>query len=149
MNETRTSPIVSNGHSLPSRARVLVVDDESAIADTIAKILTLSGYPAISAYDGNDALEIALVKPPEMLITDVALPGMNGIELAVTIKRIYPDCKILLFSGQASTSDLIATAGRAGHHFTLLNKPVPPQDLLTIVAENLNAKLSRRAITAA
>lgn len=149
MNETRISPIVSNDHAPSSRPRVLVVDDETAIADTIAKILTLSGYPAIAAYDGNDALETALMKPPELLITDVALPGMNGIELAVTIKRIFPDCKILLFSGQASTTDLLATAGRAGHHFTLLNKPVPPQDLLTIVAEHLKAHSAVRAISAA
>jgi CheY-like chemotaxis protein len=134
---------VSDGPAASSRVRVLVVDDESAIADTIAKILSLSGYPAVSAYDGNDALEIALMRPPEMLITDVALPGMNGIELAMTVKRIYPDCKILLFSGQAATSDLLATAGRAGHHFTLLNKPVPPQDLLTIVAQNLNTRNGR------
>lgn len=143
MNDTRNSPVVSDGPAASSRVRVLVVDDESAIADTIAKILSLSGYPAVSAYDGNDALEIALMRPPEMLITDVALPGMNGIELAMTVKRIYPDCKILLFSGQAATSDLLATAGRAGHHFTLLNKPVPPQDLLTIVAQNLNTRNGR------
>lgn len=145
MNDTRNSPLVSDDYASSSRVRVLVVDDESAIADTVAKILSLSGYPAVSAYDGNDALEIALLRPPEMLITDVALPGMNGIELAMTVKRIYPDCKILLFSGQASTSDLLATAGRAGHHFTLLNKPVPPQDLLTIVAQNLKTKNGRVA----
>ncbi len=114
-----------NGH----RPRVLVVDDECAIADTIAKILSLSGFPAIAAYDGNGALDTALLRPPEMLITDVVLPGMNGVELAITIKRIYPDCKILLFSGQASTSDLLATAHHAGHRFTLLNKPIPPQNL--------------------
>jgi DNA-binding response OmpR family regulator len=154
MSGTRNSPIVSTGKAPSSEAsefrpRVLVVDDETAIADTIAKILSLSGFPAIAAYDGNDALETALLKPPELLITDVALPGMNGIELAVTIKRVFPDCKILLFSGQASTSDLIATAGRAGHHFTLLNKPVPPQDLLAMVAAHLKGDYPRQAISAA
>ena len=154
MSGTRNSPIVSNGqeplsHPTEYRPRVLVVDDESAIADTIAKILTLSGFPAIATYDGNDALESALMNPPELMITDVALPGMNGIELAVTIKRIYPDCKIVLFSGQASTSDLIAVAGRSGHHFTLLNKPVPPQDLLALVGQHLKANRNGRAITAA
>ena len=82
------------------RKSILVVDDESAIADTIAKILTLSGYAATAAYDGNSALEAALLSPPELLITDVVLPGMNGVELAITIKRVYPDCKILLFSGR-------------------------------------------------
>ena len=144
MKGTRNSPIVSSGKT-PSdqlngrRPRVLVVDDESAIADTIAKILSLSGIPAIAAYDGNGALDTALLRPPEMLITDVMLPGMNGIELAVTIKRVYPDCKVLLFSGLASTSDLMATARREGHSFTLLHKPVPPEALLALVAEGLNA----------
>jgi DNA-binding NtrC family response regulator len=120
------------------RARVLVVDDECVIADTVAKVLTLSGYAAIAAYDAEGALETALHSPPELLITDVILPGMNGIKLATTIKRIFPECKILLFSGQASTVDLLAAAGREGHRFTLLNKPVPPKDLVALVAEHLN-----------
>jgi DNA-binding NtrC family response regulator len=64
---------------------------------------------------------------------------MSGIELAITIKRIFPDCKILLFSGQASTSDLLASANQAGHHFALLSKPVHPTDLLSRVADSLKA----------
>ena len=78
-----------------------------------------------------------------MLITDVVLPGMNGIKLATTIKRVFPDCKILLFSGQASTKDLLAGAGREGARFTLLNKPVPPTDLVAMVAEHLNTDSAR------
>ena len=151
MNATRNSPIVSRGEGSLSRAskyrpRVLVVDDECLIADTLAKVLTLSGYSAIAAYDADEALEIALQSPPELLITDVVLPGMNGIDLSITIKRIFPDCKILLFSGQASTVDLLAAAGREGYRFTLLNKPVPPQDLLAMVAEQLNANRMRSGV---
>jgi len=126
------------------RRRILVVDDEAAIADTIAKILTLSGYSALATYDGDSALETALLTPPELLLTDVVLPGMNGVELAITIKRVFPDCKILLFSGQATTADLMANAHRAGHRFTLLNKPVPPQDLLALVAQQFNDKGARQ-----
>src|ERR1700691_5410909 len=121
------------------RTVVLVVDDESAIADTLSEILTRSGYAAMPAYDGQSALETALLMPPEMLITDVVLPGMSGIELAITVRRIFPDCKILLFSGQASTSDLLASARSDGHHFTLLNKPLHPQDLLQQVSEGLKS----------
>ena len=135
-------------HSNGSRPRVLVVDDEAVIADTLAEILSLSGFPAVAAYDGNGALGAALLQPPEMLITDVALPGMNGIELAVTIKRVYPDCKILLFSGQATTADLLATARRDGYRFTLLTKPVAPLDLLATVATHLNAGAGQYAADA-
>lgn len=123
----------SGGH----RPVVLVVDDESVIADTLAEILSRSGYKGIPVYDGDSALETALLTPPEMLITDVVLPGMTGIELAITVRRIFPDCKIILFSGQASTADLLASARADGHHFTLLTKPLHPQDLLQRVSDGL------------
>ncbi len=122
------------------RPVVLVVDDESVIADTLAEILTRSGYKGVAQYDGDSALETALLTPPEMLITDVVLPGMTGIELAITVRRIFPDCKIILFSGQASTADLLANARADGHHFMLLNKPLHPQDLLARVSEGLRPR---------
>ena len=125
---------------------VLVVDDESIIADTLAEILSRSGYTAIAEYDGDSALETALLMPPEMVITDVVLPGMSGIELAITIRRIFPDCKIILFSGQASTADLLAAARQDGHQFTLLNKPLHPTDLLARVSEVLKTRQHTAAV---
>jgi CheY-like chemotaxis protein len=117
------------------RHSILVVDDESAIADTMSEILSRNGYLAIPTYDAEQALETALITPPELLITDVMLPGMSGIELAITMRRIFPDCKILLCSGQAIALDLHATAQSKGHHFTLLTKPVHPREILAKVAE--------------
>lgn len=142
MTQRRSSPVVPIDQVPPAehpeyRPVVLVVDDESAIADTLAEILSRSGYASMAVYDGNSALETALVAPPEMLITDVILPGMSGIELAITMRRIYPDCNVVLFSGQASTADLLSTARHQGHHFTLLSKPVHPRDLLAHVAQCL------------
>ena len=141
-NHTHKSPVVSIDKSAPPSTSgyhpsVLIVDDESVIADTLTEILNRSGYAATAAYDAESAMESALLKPPEMLITDVVLPGMNGIELAIQIKRIFPDCKTLLFSGQASTSDMLTSAKSAGHHFTLLSKPVHPKDLLAWVSQSL------------
>jgi DNA-binding response OmpR family regulator len=142
MARPSNSPILSLGERQSPltgefRPRVLVVDDETVIADTITKILGLNGYAASAAYDGDAALESALLKPPHLLLTDVILPGMNGIELAQTVKRVFPDCKILLFSGQASTVDLLSNAHHAGDRFTLLSKPIPPEELLAKVAEHL------------
>jgi CheY-like chemotaxis protein len=137
--------VPASGPDTQYRPVVLVVDDESVIADTLAEILTRSGYAGVAAYDGDSALETALLMPPEMLITDVVLPGMSGIELAITVRRVFPDCKIILFSGQASTADLLAAARKDGHHFTLLNKPLHPQDLLTRVSEDLTSRPAKTA----
>jgi len=119
------------------RPVVLVVDDESVIADTLAEILSRSGYAAMAAYDAEEALETALMMPPELLVTDVVLPGMSGIELSIKMKRIFPDCKVLLFSGQAATSGMLASANTAGHRFELLTKPIHPNDLLKRVSASL------------
>jgi CheY-like chemotaxis protein len=136
---SRTVPIADAppADTSPYRPTVLVVDDESLIADTVAEILSRNGYAPTTAYDAEGALEMALLTPPELLIADVVLPGMSGIELAIKLRHIYPDCKVLLFSGQASTADLMATAHRSGHTFTLLSKPLHPRELLANVAESL------------
>jgi DNA-binding response OmpR family regulator len=113
------------------------VDDESSIADTLSEILIRSGYSARPAYDADSALEEALLNPPSMLISDVVLPGKSGVDLAITIRRIFPECKVILFSGQASTAGLLAAANRDGHHFVLLSKPVHPTDLLARISSGL------------
>jgi CheY-like chemotaxis protein len=142
INGRRNSPVVPIGEAPPAdtspyRRTVLVVDDESVIAETVAAILSRSGYAVMTAYDAPEAMEIALLSPPELLITDVSLPGMSGIELAITVRRIFPDCKILLFSGHAATAGLMAVAERSGHAFTLLSKPVHPRELLAWVSQSL------------
>jgi DNA-binding response OmpR family regulator len=116
--------------SAPAKPYVLVVDDESLIADTLVMILRQQGYAADAAYDGWSALEAVKLIPPDLLITDVAMPGMSGIDLAIAVRSSLPSCKVLLFSGQASTSDLLREAERQGHTFTLLAKPIHPRDLL-------------------
>jgi DNA-binding NtrC family response regulator len=121
------------------RPVVLVVDDERAIADTLTKILSRSGFAAMAAYDAETALETALLVPPQMLITDVVLPGMSGIDLAIVLEAKVPDCRTLLFSGMASTAGLLAEANRAGHRFELLSKPVHPNDLLAHLSTSLKA----------
>ncbi len=114
----------------PQRPVVLVVDDERIIADTLVAILNTSGYAASAAYDGRSALEMAELVPPNLLLSDVVMPGMNGVDLAISVKRAVPDCRTLLFSGQASTSDLLVTARDSGYDFTVLSKPVHPHELL-------------------
>ena len=123
----------------PPKPLVLVVDDEVVIADTLAAILARNGMAAMAAYDGESALEIMLTIPPDLLLTDVAMPGMSGIDLAIATKQAIPGCKVLLFSGQAGTVDLLAEARDAGHDFRTLEKPIHPTELLARISETLGS----------
>jgi CheY-like chemotaxis protein len=119
------------------RPLVLVVDDEKVIADTLSMILSKSGFTTMTAYGAVRALELANAAPPDLLITDVMMPGVTGIELAITISQKIPACRILLFSGQAATIDLLEEARNAGYNFTTLTKPVHPTDMLLRISECL------------
>lgn len=112
------------------KPKVLVVDDERVIADTLAIILNQHGFDASAVYTGTGAVERARAVKPDLVISDVIMPDMNGIEAAIHIRKFLPSCKILLFSGQAATADLLESARAQGHEFEILAKPVHPQDLL-------------------
>ncbi len=112
------------------KPKVLVADDERVIADTLAIILNQAGFAATAVYSGEKAVETARTLSPDMLISDVIMTDMNGIDAAIQIRALLPSCKILLFSGQAATADLLDRARTQGHEFEILAKPVHPQDLL-------------------
>ncbi len=118
-------------HENREKPKVLVVDDERVIADTLAMILNQSGFDARAVYSGEKAVETASSFRPEMLITDVIMADLNGIDAAIMIRALLPSIKILLFSGQAATADLLEKARVKGYEFEILAKPVHPQDLLT------------------
>lgn len=107
-----------------------MVDDEHVIADTLATILCQQGYDASAVYSGIEAVRMAHQVRPDLLISDVDMPDMNGIETAIRIRGFLPGCKILLFSGQGATADLLESARKQGHDFELVCKPVHPRDLL-------------------
>ena len=124
----------SSQDGAPAKRRVLVLDDETIIADTLAAILSLHGYESAAVYRGEDAVERSRSFRPELVIADVVMPGMNGIEAAIAIRKMLPGCKILLFSGQAATADLLQEARRSGHDFDILSKPVHPDELLAKIS---------------
>jgi len=116
---------------IPIQHRVFVVDDEDVIASTLAMILRFQGgFHATSFNSPTEALDAARCDPPDLLISDVVMPSFSGIELAIKIRALSPQCKVLLFSGQAATADMLESARLNGYDFELLLKPVHPGDLL-------------------
>jgi DNA-binding response OmpR family regulator len=110
--------------------RVLVLDDEKVIANTLALILNRSGFEAQAVYTAEAAVQSALDFSPDVLISDVIMDGATGIDAAIRISEMAPNCRVILFSGQAATADLLEGARASGHRFELLIKPVHPRTLL-------------------
>ena len=113
-----------------SEITFFVVDDERIIAETLAAIIKSQGFSSSYFFNPLDALEAAGDEIPDWLISDVMMPQLSGIELAIRIQERCPRCKILLFSGAADTVDLLKEAREQGHSFQLLAKPVHPSVLL-------------------
>ncbi len=118
-----------------SRPRVFVVDDEDVIASSLATILCRAGFDAKPFTEPLMALKTADFEAPDLLISDVVMPGISGIDLAIQIQERCRSCKVLMFSGQAATADLLEKARASGHDFEVLLKPVHPRDLLSKIRE--------------
>lgn len=129
---SRLSGDTGQHHDLP---RVLVVDDQKLIADSLTEILRNEGFDAAAAYDGWEALDLAQRFRPNLLLSDILMPRMNGVALAITIRQNYPDIKILLFSGQAGISEILEDGQRRGYQFELLAKPIHPLRLVERLKE--------------
>lgn len=119
------------------RGRVLVVDDHKLIADSLSEILTNAGFDAVAAYDGREALDVMGSFHPDWILSDVLMPRMNGVELAIEVRIHYPTTEILLFSGQAGVSEILQNAQGRGYEFELVAKPIHPSKLIE--------RLSRRS----
>jgi len=127
--------------TIPSETRklsVLVVDDERLVADSLARILNMFGYDASTRYSGSEAIDRAISAPFDVLISDVVMDGINGIDSALEICKILPNCKVLLISGHNRTADLLKEAQERGHNFDILPKPVHP----TVIIDRVKSACS-------
>ena len=126
-------------HETAGKPRVLIADDERVIADSLATILTHGGFEARAAYSSSQAMEFALSFRPELLISDVILDDMSGIQAAVRMKALLPDLHVFLISGQTATEEMLAKEKADGFGFEVLTKPVHPRDLLSRLRECMAA----------
>ena len=113
--------------------KVYIVDDEQVIAFTLEAILKNVGFDATAYTSPLDALDAANSNAPDLLITDVMMPEMSGVDLGIHFRKRFPKCNVLLFSGQATTGGLLEAAREQGHDFTLLAKPIHPKDLIAAI----------------
>lgn len=114
--------------------KILVVEDEPIVLHTLQLILKQHGYDVKGARDGTEALSVGLDFDPAILLCDINLPDIDGIQISLRLKKTLPSMRVILLSGEISSSELLDDASRAGHHFEVLAKPTEPQELLHVLA---------------
>ncbi|HJK97405.1 MAG TPA: EAL domain-containing response regulator, partial [Polyangiaceae bacterium LLY-WYZ-14_1] len=120
-----------DGDAKPSRGRVLLVDDEPALVKAYRRVLTGHGYEVDTASDGDQAISLFQRGGVDVVMTDITMPGMDGMELLRAIRRADPDVPIVLATGGPT----LETAVEALEHGVLkyLVKPVDPKDLIRVM----------------
>jgi len=120
------------------QTRILVVDDEPTFAVTLAAILEEEGYDVETAFSGEEAVCNATGFKPNLLITDLNMGAMNGMEAAARITAMLPDCRVLFLPGTGSFDELSRSAPK---HlvYSFARKPMPVPDLLSAIAYIVSA----------
>ncbi len=116
---------------------VLVVDDQPVVADTLVLVLTQASYHAVACYSASEAFSVARNRQPDILLCDVVLGTVSGIDVALSFRSRYPNCKVILISGNTATDAMLERAHLSGIDFPVLAKPIPPRELLAAIKQEL------------
>ena len=119
------------------KKHILVIDDEVVITQLLASLLALSSYKVSIALSGQDGINLYREDPPDLVIVDLFMPGVDGLKVIHTLKSEYPDACFIALSGAEGGTLLLAKARELGAQFAL-EKPVENQTLLDAVASLLD-----------
>ncbi len=112
------------------KPRLLVVDDEIHIRTTLEAVLRQEDFDVETASGGNEAVAKATAWRPDLVLSDVVMPDLDGIAAAILISESVPDCRIVLLSGHGVVHDLLQSARERGYEFDVLLKPIHPLALV-------------------
>lgn len=116
-------------------ARILVVDDEGAIRYSVSKTLQRIGYEVDEAASGEEALDTMGKRDYDVILTDIRMPGLTGVELLKRIKEVSPDAIVILMTGYASLGTAVESLRLGAHDYLI--KPSSSQDIRTSVARGV------------
>ncbi|EGJ50789.1 response regulator [Desulfocurvibacter africanus] len=122
--------------------KVLLVDDEQQFVSTLAERLELRGIAARVAYNGDQALEAVEIDAPNIIVLDVIMPGMKGLEVLRHVKAKHPEVQVILLTGQGATRDGIE--GMRLGAFDYMIKPLDIEALVEKMEEAYNVALQAR-----
>jgi DNA-binding response OmpR family regulator len=126
------------------KAKILVVDDEPTVRESLDEILRLEGYKVVSVESGDLAIKALQSESFDLILLDLKMPGMNGIDVMRLATKISPDTKIILLTGHGSMESAVEALRLSAHDYLI--KPVTTQELLSSVRRAIaqRAKLQEK-----
>ena len=123
------------------RGKILLVDDDQPFRDAVKEVLEIEGYEIIEAIDGLDALEQARQQDVNLVVTDILMPKLEGIELSKRLKKHKPDLKIIGMTGggQMGAQVLMNICMEDDNFQAVLSKPFLIEDLITEVDKHMES----------
>lgn len=122
-------------------AKVLIVDDEERFRQTLKKLLSANGLDANAVGSGQEAIEELSGRPYDVVLLDVKMPGMNGIEALAELKKINRDVEVIMLTGHASVDIAVEIMKLGGYEYLL--KPCPMDELLAKIESAYERKVAR------
>jgi two-component system, OmpR family, response regulator len=113
------------------KMRVLLVDDETEFVSALAERLNLRGFDADTAASGEEALDKIAASPPQVVLLDMLMPGIGGLETLKRIKRSHPEVKVILLTGKGSWDGI---QGEREGAYDCLMKPIQIEELMHVMA---------------
>ncbi len=113
--------------------KILVIDDEQVIAKSCERSLTEEGYDVRIALNGNDAMKMIDSEPFDLIITDMKMPGINGMDILEYTKENYPETLVILITGYSTVEDAVRSIKKGA--FDYIPKPFNPDELVSVVRE--------------
>jgi DNA-binding NtrC family response regulator len=130
---------------MSSTPRVLIVDDEERFRNTMCKLLTVRGVAAETADSGMKALEVLKSGAYDVLILDVRMPDMSGVDVLAEIRKINPEVEVIIMTGYASV-DTAKEIMRLGAYDYML-KPYDTEQLVEKIEAAFDRKMARKSLT--
>ncbi len=123
------------------KSNVLVVDDENVARQSLTDILKLEGYNVVSAANGQTAIEWIRTHPIDLMVVDLRMPGMDGLEVIQVVNQVSPDTEIILLTAHGSTDSAIQALRLRVHDY--LTKPASPSQVLVSVKKGLARRTAK------
>ncbi len=123
------------------KARALIVDDEERYRITLKKLLTANGLETEAVGSGVEAVEELRQRPYDVILLDVKMPGMSGIEALAELKKINPEVEVIILTGHASVDVAVEIMKLGGYEYLL--KPCPMDELLAKIESAYERKMVR------